>query len=170
MDLDRKAIKALAADTRMDILKSLNRRRKLPSELSRSLKLAPSTVIEHLKILEEAGLVSKTPHGPKWVYYELTPKAHNIIEPSTPFRFIFTLIIGAGMTLLGGFSMFTAGLISFSGGYMSSQAVLVEAAEAAPTADMATAASGLFTLQVIFGIILVIGLALLAYSLYRIKK
>jgi DNA-binding transcriptional ArsR family regulator len=44
MEIDRKTLKALAADTRLDILKSLSKRRKMPSELSKELDLATSTV------------------------------------------------------------------------------------------------------------------------------
>ena len=48
MEIDRKTLKALGAETRMDILKSLSNRRKTPSELSRELKLSPPTILEHL--------------------------------------------------------------------------------------------------------------------------
>lgn len=161
MELDKKAIKALAADTRVDILKSLSRRRKLPSELSRSLGLAPSTVVEHLKVLEDAGLVSRTPHGPKWIYYELTDRGRNIVQPTVPFRFILTLLVGAGMTVLGATQMLAT---MVAGGIMR-----MAAAEAAALPE-AEAGAGLLSLEIIFGLVLLIGLALLILSIYKLRK
>jgi len=93
MEIDRKTLKALAADTRLDILKSLGKRRKMPSELSRELSLAPSTVIEHLNRLEEADLVRREETGHKWIYYNLTEKGESLIKPRFPVQFILVLSI-----------------------------------------------------------------------------
>jgi DNA-binding transcriptional ArsR family regulator len=101
MEIDRKTIRALAADSRLDIIKSLAKRRKMPSELSAGLKLSPSTISEHLKILEASGLVKKVDIGHKWVYYELTDKGVNIARPRNPVQFIVALIVGAFMIVLG---------------------------------------------------------------------
>ena len=72
MELDKNVIKALNSQTRIKILKALLDRQKMPTELSAELKLAGSTVVEHLKILQTSGLVLKKNTGRKWVYYELT--------------------------------------------------------------------------------------------------
>ncbi|MBN2202639.1 MAG: winged helix-turn-helix transcriptional regulator [Candidatus Aenigmarchaeota archaeon] len=94
MEIDRKTLKALAADTRLDILKSLGRRRKMPSELSKEMRLAPSTILEHLSKLETASLVKKENTGHKWVYYSLTGKGENLVKPKAPVQFILMLTIG----------------------------------------------------------------------------
>jgi len=94
MEIDKKTIKALSADTRVTILKSLNERRKLPSELSRELNIAPSTVVEHLKILESAELVRKQKRGSKWIYYELTVKGSGVVKPKINMQFVLILSLG----------------------------------------------------------------------------
>lgn len=95
MEIDRKTLKALSADTRLDILKSLGKRRKTPSELSKELNLAASTVVEHLNKLEGAGLIRKEETGHKWIYYALTKKGSSLVKPKVPTQFIivFSLII-----------------------------------------------------------------------------
>jgi DNA-binding transcriptional ArsR family regulator len=94
MEIDRKTLKALSADTRLDILKSLKIRRKMPSELSKELSLAPSTVIEHLNKLEKANLVKREETGHKWIYYNLTDKGKSLVEPRHPVQFIIVLSLG----------------------------------------------------------------------------
>ena len=94
MEIDRKTLKALAADTRLEILKSLGKRRKMPSELSKELNLAPSTVIEHLNRLEEADLVRREETGHKWIYYSLTEKGESLIKPRFPVQFVLVLTLG----------------------------------------------------------------------------
>lgn len=94
MEIDRKTLKALAADTRIDILKNLKVRRKTPSELSKELGLAPSTVIEHLNKLEKANLVKREETGHKWIYYNLTDKGKSLVEPRYPIQFVIILSLG----------------------------------------------------------------------------
>lgn len=91
MDIDRKTLKALAADTRLDILKSLGKRRKMPSELSKELNLATSTVVEHLDKLEDADLIKREETGHKWIYYSLTEKGSALVKPRVPTNFIIIL-------------------------------------------------------------------------------
>ncbi|MEM5778209.1 MAG: metalloregulator ArsR/SmtB family transcription factor [Candidatus Aenigmatarchaeota archaeon] len=104
MEIDRKTLKALAADTRLDILKSLGKRRKMPSELAKELNLATSTIVEHLNKLEEANLVKKEETGHKWIYYNLTEKGESLIKPKIPVQFVIvlsiTLIIIAGFVYI----------------------------------------------------------------------
>ncbi len=95
MEIDRKTLKALAADTRLDILKSLGKRRKTPSELSKELNLAPSTVVEHLNRLEEAELIIREETGHKWIYYNLTKKGSALVKPKVPTQFIIVLSLCA---------------------------------------------------------------------------
>jgi DNA-binding transcriptional ArsR family regulator len=79
--LDMKSFKALASDSRVSILKSLKRRRKMLTELSKELKMSPSTVKEHLDSLSGAGLVVQIDDGHKWKYYELTRAGKDILNP-----------------------------------------------------------------------------------------
>jgi DNA-binding transcriptional ArsR family regulator len=76
------------------MLKRLSSRRKMPAELAREMKLAPSTVVEHLKELEDSGLVKKQETQHKWIYYELTDKGTDLFQPRIPFQFILMLAFG----------------------------------------------------------------------------
>lgn len=80
--LDREAFKVLASDTRVSILKSLHRRRKTLTELSRQFGMSPSTIKEHMDSLSRAELVVQKDEGHKWKYYELTGRGRNIVVPS----------------------------------------------------------------------------------------
>jgi hypothetical protein len=72
-------------------LKSLGKRRKTPSELSKELNLATSTVVEHLDRLEEADLIRREETGHKWIYYNLTEKGLALVKPRVPTNFIIVL-------------------------------------------------------------------------------
>jgi len=95
MEIDKQTLKTISVDSRLDIMKKLNHRRMLPSELSKKLGLAPSTVTEHLKKLENSGLVIKKETGHKWIYYELTEKGLNLIRPERDVKFVLVLGLGA---------------------------------------------------------------------------
>jgi hypothetical protein len=58
------------------ILKLLEGGRKMPSEISTELELAPSTVTQHLKELKEIGAIREVndPFVKKWKYFELNPE------------------------------------------------------------------------------------------------
>jgi DNA-binding transcriptional ArsR family regulator len=79
--LDRESFRALSSDTRVAIMKSLDRRRKMLTELSKQLSMSPSTVKEHMDHLAKAGLVVQIDDGHKWKYYELTRKGENVLHP-----------------------------------------------------------------------------------------
>jgi DNA-binding transcriptional ArsR family regulator len=79
--LDRKTFKTLASDTRVGILKSLARRRKMLTELSKEFGMSPSTIKEHLDNLSRAELVVQMDEGHKWKYYELTGKGKDVLNP-----------------------------------------------------------------------------------------
>lgn len=103
--LDRAAFKALASDTRVDILKQLNERRKTLTEISESLKLSVPTVKEHLSNLSNAELISMKDEGRKWKYYELTEKGKAVLYPER--RKIWILLVSflfvIGFTFISGF-------------------------------------------------------------------
>jgi len=79
--LDKETFKALASGTRVDVLKLLNQRRHMQSEIAASLGLSVPTVKEHLDGLEKAGLVERHEEGRKWKYYSLTKKGKGILNP-----------------------------------------------------------------------------------------
>lgn len=95
--LDRESFRTLASKTRVDILKSLDRRRKMLAELSRQFRMSPSTIKEHMDNLSRAGLVVQIDDGHKWKYYELTPKGREIVRPTGSRIFI---ILGLSMFAL----------------------------------------------------------------------
>jgi len=103
MELDKQTIKSISSDTRVEILKSLAKRRKMPSELSKQLKLAPSTVAEHLKILENSSLIKRNETGHKWIYYELSEKGKALVAPQYNSQFVVDLVLGS-ILILGGFA------------------------------------------------------------------
>ncbi len=64
-------MKALSDPNRVKIVKMLQRRRMCVCELQAALGVAQPTVSNHLKVLEDAGLVSSLKEG-QWVNYSLT--------------------------------------------------------------------------------------------------
>lgn len=66
-----KVMKALADPNRVKIVKLLQQKKLCVCELQAALGIAQPTVSKHLRILEEAGLVSWKKDG-LWVDYELT--------------------------------------------------------------------------------------------------
>ncbi len=105
--LDRDALKLLASDTRLDILKALRLRRMTVSELSAFLALGKSTVFEHVAKLVDGGLVGRRDDPTReWVYYELSDKARQLMNPTdAKITFLFGLFAGIGVV--------TAALLAF---------------------------------------------------------
>ena len=80
--LDRETFKALASDTRLDILKSLDGRHMSLKDICTATKMNKATLHEHLVKLNEAGLIRKNEReGHKWVYYKLTWKGECLLHP-----------------------------------------------------------------------------------------
>ncbi len=105
--LDRKSFEALAGRTRVRVLKALLERRKTLTELSAQLKFSPSTMKEHMRVLEDAGLVVQVDEGRKWKYYELTKMGERVARP-VEIRAI--VMLAASLFLLGAalLNMFSA--------------------------------------------------------------
>jgi DNA-binding transcriptional ArsR family regulator len=102
--LDRITFKALAADTRINILKSLSNRRKTLSELSKELSMSVSTIKEHLEILVNCGLIKVKDEGYKWKYYNLTEKGLSVLNPARKKLWIVLVcslfsMVGVGVSL-----------------------------------------------------------------------
>lgn len=97
--LDRETFKALASETRLSLLRSLDERRKTGSELARDLDLNKATVHEHLQLLENVGLVKKVDEGRKWIYWELSWDGRKLLHPETGATFAVLLslsVLSAG--------------------------------------------------------------------------
>ncbi len=71
-----KVMKALSDANRVKMVKLLQHRMLCVCEIQKALGLAQSTASKHLKILEEAGLITYLKEGP-WVNYRLTDGARN---------------------------------------------------------------------------------------------
>lgn len=71
-----KVMKALSDPNRIKILKMLQRRVMCVCEIQEALRLAQSTASKHLKILEEAGLITYIKEG-LWVNYRLSDGSEN---------------------------------------------------------------------------------------------
>ncbi len=80
--LDRETFKALASDTRLSILKSLDGKKMSLNDIIQTTNLNKATLHEHMTKLNEAGLVKKHERdGHKWVYYQLTWKGESLLHP-----------------------------------------------------------------------------------------
>lgn len=71
-----KVMKALSDPNRVRIVKLLQKRAMCVCEIQAALALAQSTASKHLRILEEAGLITYSKEGP-WVNYRLSDGARN---------------------------------------------------------------------------------------------
>ncbi|MHA2068874.1 MAG: ArsR/SmtB family transcription factor, partial [Candidatus Thorarchaeota archaeon] len=103
--LGRDAFKALSSDTRIGILKSLKRRRKMLAELSKELRMSNSTVKEHLDNLVKVGLIVQIDDGHKWKYYELTRKGRHILHPEET-KILVLLSVSALAVIFTTFDLF----------------------------------------------------------------
>jgi DNA-binding transcriptional ArsR family regulator len=97
--LDKASFKALAVETRVDILKVLQSRQHTQTELADALELSVPTVKEHLDALVSAGLVERKDEGRKWVYYALTKKGKAILNPEET---KFWIVLGTLALTVGG--------------------------------------------------------------------
>lgn len=107
VELDKKSLFALASDTRLDILKSLQPMRRTVSQLSESLNIDKAAIFRHLKKMEDGGLVKRyEDHG--FVYYGLSWKARDLLSPDENTRIVvllsctWLLVMGAVFLLVIG--------------------------------------------------------------------
>lgn len=81
MELDFKAVKALSSPTRVKILHNVLEKESTPTNLSKELDKSKSTISNHLKKLESAGLIEKDKkEGRKRVSYKASRKAKAIVK------------------------------------------------------------------------------------------
>ena len=81
VELDRKALFALASDTRIEILRALQPMRRTVTQLAEALDVDKAAVHRHLQKLVEGELVRRyEDHG--FVYYGLSWKARDLLAPN----------------------------------------------------------------------------------------
>lgn len=113
--LDMVTFKALASETRLDILRALDGKKLSLKDLEKATKLNKATLHEHLQKLTGAGLVKKSRReGHKWVYYRLTWKGECLLHPDN--AKIVVMFTSAFITLAIGVIQ----LINFVKGYVIS--------------------------------------------------
>lgn len=92
--LSQDLFKTVSTDTRVDILKLLDKRQMTASELGRALNKHVTTIAEHLDVLKNSNLVERLERtGHKWIYYKLTPNASQILHPKFYYRWAVVLSI-----------------------------------------------------------------------------
>lgn len=90
VELDKKALFALASDTRLEILRALEPTRRTISQLAEAVNVDKAAIHRHLKKLEEGGFVKRyEDHG--FVYYGLSWKARDILAPNENTKVIIVL-------------------------------------------------------------------------------
>jgi len=169
MEIDKQTLKALSVESRLSILKKLTYRRMLPSELSKRLGLAPSTVIEHLKLLEGAGLVTRKETGHKWIYYEITEKGLNIVKPSVEVRFVLTLVLGIGLAFVGFIELLLSKVYT-SPEFLGAAAPAIAEKAANVTRDVPEYTPVIPYFDLVYAAILAAGILLVLIGLVKFKK
>jgi DNA-binding transcriptional ArsR family regulator len=95
--LDQDTFKVLASETRIEILKVLEKSQLTVSDLSRVLNMSKATLFEHLDKMVRVGLIKKKEDHRKWVYYRLSWKGKNILHPQ---RTKIAIVLGISVTFL----------------------------------------------------------------------
>lgn len=176
--LDRETFRALAVDSRVEILKSLEERKLTLTDMAQRLNMSPSTVKEHLDRLVSAGLIEIIPGDTKWKYYKLTWKGRSILTPhETRVWFILAIslvslialtyrIFGkiAGLNLFieqrtaeyipEGGRLMTAGMMENATRMADESLAAVPKAVASTTAEAAAIASGISPVEVALALLL----------------
>ena len=171
MDIDHATIKAVSAESRKNLLKSLKARKKMPSELSKETGLSPSTIVGHLQSLQTAGLIRRVETGHKWVYYELTDKGSNIVQPKVPMQFALALLLGVAMTAFGFLRYLSIG--SLSGSVQksaASEAIQSVGSGAAPMADTGISAVSGAPPDWQYVLMMIAGLVIITLGAYKLLK
>jgi len=181
--IDKETLKAIAVDTRLNILKLLLKKKYTLSDIAGILGLGVSTIKEHLDILLKAGLIKKEDTERKWKYYSLTFKGKRLIEPreiKVLFAFITTLIAAVGMTFVFAKSFLMKGAQTFAAEAPRALNVMeaakdagigrAELAQVAEEAVIQGTKASPYNLSIIIFIILLILIALSAFFFGMLLK
>jgi len=169
--IDRQTFKALAADSRIEILKFLDKRRHTQSELSVELRLSVPTVKEHLDALEKAGLVKKSEEGYKWKYYALTEKAKCLLDPDR--KKVWIMLVSLLVSAFAGVLTFSSNfLFSIPAEKLTSKAISSQALESAPSAApvLAAAPAHVNVLLIISSVLFILAIIFLVSFIYYLRK
>ncbi|MFQ5908518.1 MAG: winged helix-turn-helix domain-containing protein [Thermoplasmata archaeon] len=97
--LDKKALLALASDTRLDILRNLQPMRRTVTQVAEALNIDKGGVHRHLRKLVEGDLVKRyDDHG--FVYYGLSWKGRDLLNPTENTKIV--ILLGLSAVLLFG--------------------------------------------------------------------
>lgn len=90
VELNKKALFALASDTRLEILRAMQPMRRTVSQLAEALGIDKAAVYRHLQKLTEGELVKRyDDHG--FVYYGLSWKTRDILNPNDNTKIVILL-------------------------------------------------------------------------------
>ncbi len=146
--LDSSSFKALASETRVLILKELDKKRCTASEMGKILGISVQAASEHLENLRVAGLVERVDEGRKWIYFDLTEKGKAVLHPDKSKRLWVLLSIFALILAGAGFMLFSQGAQQSSGVFNpSSQLPSFESSGEQLTAQVSTEQSNAGTLD-----------------------
>lgn len=155
--LDQESFKALASDTRIEILKKLDGTQLTVTDLANAMQVNKSAIHKHLTRLVEAGLVKKKEGDRKWVYYTLSLKGAQLLHPE---RVQIALMLAATVVAV------TAGLfqlMTYLSGYSTTFAYGKDTAVGGPSpSDVGSIFTGSATLH--NGDLLIIGAAMVAVA------
>ena len=162
VELDKKALFALASDSRMEILKALQPQRRTVAQLADQLGIDKSAVHRHLKKLEEGELVTRyEDHG--FVYYGLSWKARDVISPgeNTKIVIVFSLTL---MMIVGAIAALMTSLSQ-----VALRAGEAQSGNEAPVdgADYFSPGGGMSPELMVLGIVLLIIAVASAYLIWR---
>ena len=131
--VDREVLKVLSTDTRMDIMKLLSEGKRNPSFVAKKLKKSDATIVEHLKVMQKAGLVKKLESpGKKWVFYSLTERGEGIVSSKS--RRLVIILSTSVIGVVGSAMMLSNYFYRTGGGTFAAQPALQRGAESAADA------------------------------------
>lgn len=110
VELDKKALFALASDTRLEILRSLQSMRRTVKQLADAVGIDKAAVHRHLKKLVEGGLVKRyVDHG--FVYYGLNRKGRDLLNPNDGTKIVILLSSSLAVFVLAALVLAAAMLV-----------------------------------------------------------
>ncbi|MBI4144640.1 winged helix-turn-helix transcriptional regulator [Candidatus Woesearchaeota archaeon] len=169
--LDRESFKALAAESRIRILKLLHQRKHMQAELAGALDMSLPAVKEHLDALEKAGLILRKDEGRKWKYYELTQKGKAVLDPEQKRIWIvlslFIISVAGGIAAYG--RVLLSDYLNPAGVALAKSAELAEstAGDATMMTIPAAAQDGVPWALIVYGVWLALLLIMFLYSYIR---
>ncbi len=165
VSLDLDSFKALASETRLDILRTLDGKKMSLRDITKATNLHKMTLYEHLSKLVSAGFIKRIEReGRKWVYYKLTWKGASLLHPeNTRIVVMFSITF---ISLFFGFISFIAFLIQKPVKTVSRSPLFDM--DKLETATESTVSSPLFLYIAV--ICVVVFFSLLAVSVWRYKK